>query len=89
MAIVHLLQSKGIFHLGGNVRLSRFEFGQLVAQIFGIPKKLIQSASQQDFEMAAARPSDTSLNSQKLADYGFQMNETAAELHKLRKIMPS
>ena len=52
-----------IFHLGGPERISRYEFAQLIADVFGFDKSKIISKLRSEFPMPAARPEDVSLNS--------------------------
>lgn len=53
----------GIIHLGGKERLSRYDFGLLLAENMGFPTALIHKSSQKDIVMPAKRAADVSLNS--------------------------
>lgn len=85
-AIFHLLAQErgGIFHLGGDQRRSRFDFGKKVVEVFKLERSLISAVSQKDFPMAAPRPADVSLNSEKLLATGFVQESMETELIKLR-----
>lgn len=58
---------QGVFHLGGPERLSRFEFGLRLAEVFGLNPELIRSASYRDHDFVDPRPADCSLRSEKVA----------------------
>lgn len=62
----------GTWHLGGPQRLSRFEFGLMLAEVFSISNPNINPIRQQDLQMAAPRPADVSLNSSKAFKAGYQ-----------------
>jgi dTDP-4-dehydrorhamnose reductase len=62
---------QGIIHLGGKERISRYDFGQLLVELLEIPTAKIQAARQKDVKMAAARPSDVSLDSSKAFEFGY------------------
>lgn len=56
----------GIWHCGGPERLSRVEFGTLVAKALGYDSTLIRPTSRLTLTNGPARPEDVSLNSEKL-----------------------
>ncbi len=64
-------QVKGIIHLGGKERISRYDFGRLLVEIFDISNAQIQASRQKDVQMAAPRPSDVSLDSSKAFALGY------------------
>ncbi len=74
-----------IFHLGGPQRLSRYEMGQILLEITGLPQTLIKPCKQQDVPMAAPRPSDVTLDSSKAAKMGFCPGIMREELKKIFK----
>lgn len=53
-----------ILHLGGPERISRYEFGQHLVNVFGFDPALILPSRQADVPMAAPRPADVSTHSQ-------------------------
>jgi dTDP-4-dehydrorhamnose reductase len=57
-------QVSGLFHLGGD-RLSRYEFGVLLAEIAGVPASLVRAGSLHDYR-GAKRGADCSLVSGKI-----------------------
>ncbi len=61
----------GVWHLGGRERLSRYDFAVRAAQAAGLPTDLIRPALQSDFNFAAARPPDVSLDSRKARALGY------------------
>ena len=65
-AVERLLASKtarGLFHLGGPERLSRYELGLRVARTLGLPESAIVAARQSDYAGPDPRPADVSLDS--------------------------
>lgn len=63
--------SPGIIHLGGKERISRYEFGKLLAEVFGLDLSLLQPIYQRDLQMIAPRAADVSLNSNKAIKLGY------------------
>lgn len=55
----------GIIHLGGDQRISKYDFALSVADIFNLDKQLIKRASIKTAELFAPRPHDMSLSNQK------------------------
>lgn len=58
--------ARGIFHVVGDERLSKFDFGQKLAEVFELPRQLLKSSLVADAHLAAARPKDMSLSNAKL-----------------------
>ncbi len=73
-----------IIHLGGKERISRYEFGYLMAEIFDFSKELITPCLQKDVLMAAPRSPDTSLDSSKAFQLGYQPLSLREELEQLK-----
>ena len=73
-----------IIHLGGMERVSRYDFGKLVASILHIPNAKLNPCRQQDVKTAAARPADVSLDSTKAQKLGFQPEKIEESLQKLQ-----
>ncbi len=71
---------KGILHLGGQERISRYEFGLLLADVLNLPKGLIKPGKQADVKMVAKRSPDTSLDSSKAFALGYQPLSLRSEL---------
>ena len=53
---------KGIFHLSGATRVSRYDFALQVANQFGLDRDLIIPSKMNEIEWVAARPKDSSLD---------------------------
>lgn len=78
-----LFREKGIFHLGGNERLSRLAFGQMVQQIFGFNKQLFIAKKQQEMQFAAPRPADASMCNLKAKSIGCTFDDIYTALLKI------
>lgn len=78
-----LTQGQGILHLGGVERISRYDFGVLLAQVFELPCELIQPCLQAAVKMAAPRPRDVSLESSVAYRLGYQPLSLREELIQL------
>ncbi|MDB9526577.1 SDR family oxidoreductase [Oscillatoria sp. CS-180] len=61
----------GLLHLGGRQRLSRYEFGLMMAQAFGFPETVIKPCLQSSVQLSAPRPKDVSLNSEQAFSLGY------------------
>jgi dTDP-4-dehydrorhamnose reductase len=61
-------EAAGVLHLGGGDRLSRYDFGLLLADRVGAPASLVQAGSMWDTKSAAPRGADCSLVSTKIVD---------------------
>jgi len=57
---------KGLFHLGGPEKASRFQFAETLCATLGASASLIEKVRLADSPSAAARPPDCSLNSTKI-----------------------
>jgi len=64
--IVLDMNFRGLYHLGGPERVSRWEFGQVLAEVFGFSKKLLLPIKMEDLPEMLTRPRDCSLNSAKI-----------------------
>jgi dTDP-4-dehydrorhamnose reductase len=73
----------GILHLGGTERISRYDFGLLLADLLQVSPSLIKPGKQQDAVMAAPRSPDTSLDSSKAFALGYQPLSLREELKKV------
>jgi dTDP-4-dehydrorhamnose reductase len=70
----------GILNLGGGERVSRYEFGKLLAEVFEFDLSLLSPISQQDLPMAAPRAADVSLDSTKAIGLGYDLPTLQQEL---------
>jgi dTDP-4-dehydrorhamnose reductase len=81
-----LTTQRGIFHLGGPVRISRYDFGLLLGKCLGLESFTIHPIFQKDVKMAASRPKDVSLASSKAFSLGYCPDEPEKALMKLECI---
>lgn len=70
----------GLYHLGGRERISRYGLGQLMAEAAHLPHANIKASRQADVTMAAPRPADVSMNSDKAMALGFAPLSVKEEL---------
>ncbi|MEL7037061.1 MAG: NAD(P)-dependent oxidoreductase [Cyanobacteria bacterium J06592_8] len=82
--LLALEKASGLLHLGGQERMSRYDFGRLMAEIFELPVNNIQPCLQQDVQMPASRPPDVCLDSSKAFMLGYQPLSIREELEALR-----
>ncbi|WP_138502149.1 SDR family oxidoreductase [Nostoc sp. PA-18-2419] len=82
--LLALEKVSGIIHLGGKERMSRYDFGRLLAEVFQLPLTGIKACRQQDVKMPAPRPADVSLDSSKAFALGYQPLSLKEELEELR-----
>ncbi len=61
--IFELIRAKatGIYHLTGKDSMSRYEFGELVCEVFNYDKNLLEKIALSDFNSPAKRPKNSSL----------------------------
>lgn len=81
--LLALEKVNGIIHLGGKERISRYDFGQLLVEVFQLPATGLKACQQQDVKMAAPRPADVSLDSSKAFALGYQPLSVKEELEEL------
>jgi dTDP-4-dehydrorhamnose reductase len=81
--LLALTTPPGIMHLGGGERISRYEFGLLMADVFGFDRSLLSPISQKDLAMAAPRAADVSLDSTKAIKLGYAIPSLQEELSAL------
>jgi dTDP-4-dehydrorhamnose reductase len=81
--LLALEKSSGILHLGGKERVSRYEFGILLADVFGFDSSLIQPIYQREISMSAPRAADVSMDSSKAILLGYHLPELRTELASL------
>jgi dTDP-4-dehydrorhamnose reductase len=81
--LLALERARGIIHLGGKERLSRYQFGLKLAGSLGISSELITACTRKGFPMPAPRPADVSLNSEKAFSIGYAPGLVEEELQKL------
>ncbi|MBW4695083.1 MAG: NAD(P)-dependent oxidoreductase [Lyngbya sp. HA4199-MV5] len=81
--LLALQTAQGRLHLGGKERVSRYEFGCLMAAILSLPTASMVACRQEDVPMAANRPPDLSLDSTKAFKLGYAPPSLCAELEAL------
>ncbi len=87
--LLALEMSPGLLNLGGRERISRYEFGVRLARLLGKDAPKIVSVLQNDSAMAAPRPKDVSLVSEKSFDLGYDpktLEEQVGELECVKAI---
>jgi dTDP-4-dehydrorhamnose reductase len=85
--IITLNKLPGIIHLGGAERISRYDFGQLLVEVFRFSDVVLNPRRQKDNNMSAPRPPDISFDSSKARALGFKPNSLKAELKRLRNVI--
>jgi dTDP-4-dehydrorhamnose reductase len=81
--LLALEKVNGIIHLGGKERISRYDFGRLLVEIFQLPSTGLKAARQKDVKMSAPRPADVSFDSSKAFALGYQPLSIKEELATL------
>ncbi|GAB4541462.1 MAG: SDR family oxidoreductase [Thermodesulfovibrionia bacterium] len=83
--LLALERVKGVIHLGGIERISRYEFGRLLSDVMDIKDAKLIPCRQSDIPMPAPRPPDVSLDSSKAFSLGFK---PLPLIEELQRIMP-
>lgn len=78
-----LSHARGRLHLGGAERVSRYEFGQTLKEVLGLPEARLIAAHRRDVSMAAPRPEDVSLDSSRALALGFTPPPLKVQLNRL------
>jgi len=81
--LLALKSVQGRIHLGGRERLSRYEFGLLMAQAFQLNQATLSPCHQADVPMSAPRPPDVSLDSTLAFSLGYSPGLVKDELAAL------
>lgn len=76
---------KGIYHLGGNEKISRYDFGLKVCEKYSLDKQLLIPTLQKKLKLTAARPADVSLYSNKAKSEGFVAEDLAYAIAQLKE----
>jgi dTDP-4-dehydrorhamnose reductase len=86
--LLALAQGQGqILNLGGKERLSRYDFGVQMAEVFEISLDLLHPCSQSSLNVGAPRAPDTSLNSSKAFALGYAPPSVREELEFLKGVI--
>ncbi len=81
--LLALKQGPSCLHLGGPERISRYDFGRVLAKILNCSEQLLQACRQADVLMAAPRPSDVSLDSSLAFNLGYCPDNIESELQRI------
>lgn len=76
-------KGEGVLHLGGRSRLSRYDFGMLLAEILGVPAARIRPTRRGDVPTPAPRPRDVSLDSGKAYALGYDPPPLREDLRRV------
>ena len=82
--LLALAKVKGLIHLGGKERVSRYDFGRLLVEVLQLPAAGLKACQQKDVKMAAPRPPDVSLNSSMAFGLGYKPLSLREELEALQ-----
>lgn len=88
--LLALEKVKGIIHLGGKERISRYDFGKKLVEVLQLPGDAadkLKSCLQSDVKMAAPRPKDVSLHSEKAFNLGYAPLSITEELLDLKLLL--
>ncbi len=76
-------KAKGLVHLGGIERISRYNFGLLMMDVLGVSEAHMVRCEAKDMVMSAPRSPDVSLDSSKAFGLGYRPLSLREELEKL------
>lgn len=87
--IVHFVMAKlgresGLLNLGGPERLSRYQMGERLVDVFGGDMDQLKSLTQEELDLGAPRPKDVSLDSSKARAMGYEHGLFLEELMDIR-----
>jgi len=85
LAILSETEQSGILHVAGAERISKYDFAQKIAQVFGFDPSLIVEGSINDSGNAQIRSKDLSLDTSKMNSIGIRMSTVDVALRKMRK----
>ncbi|MGI8907781.1 MAG: SDR family oxidoreductase [Candidatus Sumerlaeaceae bacterium] len=84
---IHLVGSQmvsGLYHCSGTQRLSRWEFGRLVGQVYGLGVDESLKGTRAQSGLESTRPADVSLNSSNLANaVGWRATDCESALRQI------
>lgn len=82
--LLALENATGLLHLAGPERLSRYDFGLRLAEVFDLDQTLLVPSRQADVPMAAARPADVSSRCDRAYRLGYRPRGVVAGLTATR-----
>ncbi len=81
--IMALKKAQGILHLGGRERISRYDFGKLIAGLIDCTIENITACKQKDVKLSVPRAADVTLDSTRAFSLGFNPPTLKEELQLL------
>lgn len=81
------LNACGLFHVVGDERISKFDFGLLIAEIFGLPNTYLKEGKMFGNNGATLRSLDLSLSNDKIKSLGINLPSIRDGLSILKKNM--
>ncbi|MBE9100422.1 SDR family oxidoreductase [Vacuolonema iberomarrocanum] len=83
--LLALEKTQGLLHLAGGDRLSRYEMGKTMVDVFNLPAASIQPSRQADMPLPAPRPPDVSADIGLARSLGFAPHPFRSELENLKQ----
>tara|TARA_B110000046_G_scaffold65207_1_gene72683 strand:- start:2990 stop:5056 length:2067 start_codon:yes stop_codon:yes gene_type:complete len=78
-------EAKGVFNVCSNERITKYQFGLMIAKAFGYPIKLIQKTSIENAVNLIVRPKDMSLSNHKLCTFlDSSVPSIEQQIHQLK-----
>ena len=75
---------RGVLHLGGAERVSRYRFFEILLEVLPLPEAKLKPSRQEDMNMSAPRPLDVCLDISQAIALGYQPRSLKEELEELR-----
>jgi len=79
-------EKTGIWNLGGQQSLSRYNFALKIAEVFDLPTQHIHPLTQSQLNLSAPRPPDVSMDSSKAFALGYQPYRPEAVFQKMKQL---
>ena len=78
---------RGIYHVGGPQRVSRYDFGRALTQVYGFGEERLNPTAQDEAGLTAPRPRDCSLDTAKAqADLDVPLLDVQAGLRRFKEL---
>ena len=78
-------KQSGLFHVVGDERISKFDFGQKVARAMGVDPDLVERSSFRESSIATTRTADLSLSNVKIRNIGIMIPDISTGIDALVK----
>jgi len=65
-------EKTGVWHLGGKMSISRYDFAMQMIEVFGFSQVNVQPLTQAELNLTAPRPADVSMDSTQAFDLGYK-----------------